>query len=161
MASLNRVTLIGNVGKDPELKLTQGGTPYYRFSLATSKKVKDQTTGDYTKEVTAWHRLIIWGKRAEVAAKYMPCGKQVYCEGELEYGKYEKAGVTHYTTDINVGDFVLLGKREDGGSSSGGLKADGSYDYGDAGPNKGEDDFDVGDLGPPLDMNDEPLSPGG
>lgn len=158
MGSLNRVELIGNVGKDPELKFTQGGTAYYRFSLATSKKVKDQTTGDYTKEVTAWHRCIIWGKRAEVAAKYMPCGKQVYCEGELEYGKYEKAGVTHYTTDINVRDFVLLGKREDGGSSSsGGLKADGSYDYGDPPDSK---DFEVGDLGPPLDMDDQPLSPG-
>lgn len=160
MASLNRWTGIGNVGKDPELKFTQSGTPYYRFSLATSKKVKDPTTGDYTKEVTAWHRCIIWGKRAEVAAKYMPKGKQVYVEGEIEYGDYTKDGVKHYTTDINVRDFVLLGKREDGGSG-GGIRPDGSYDYGDP-PDTG--DFNVGELGPPLDADwddQTPLSPGG
>jgi single-strand DNA-binding protein len=156
MASLNHVALIGNIGKDPEFRITQGGSAFFKFSLATSESWKDKTTGD-KREETSWHRCIIWGEQAQIANKYLCKGKQVYVEGKLKYGSYEKDGVKHYTTDINVQRFLMLGKKEEGGNS-GGVKADGSYDYGDPNPDTG--DFEAGDLGPPLDMDDQPMSPG-
>ena len=104
MGSLNKVQLIGNIGKDPELRHTQSNTPYCKFSLATTEKIKDK------EDKTSWHNITIWGKQAEVANRYLQKGKQVYLEGRLEYGSYEdRQGVKRYTTEIVVNNFVFLG----------------------------------------------------
>ena len=159
MASLNRVELIGNIGKDPEFKILQGGAAYLRFSLATSEKWKDKTTLD-EKEETEWHRCILWGKQAETANRFFEKGKQVYLSGKLKTRKYEdKDGKTCYSTEVVVREFLLLGRKGDGGSryepnpEEYGKDAQGGYG-----------DFNVGELGPPLDADFDdqtPLSPGG
>ena len=156
MASLNRVDLIGNIGQNPEFKILQSGSAYLRFSLATSEKWKDKTTGD-DQEETEWHRCIIWGKQAEIANRFFEKGKQVHLEGKLRTRKYEKDGQTHYSTEVVVRKFLLLGRKGEGGGRP-------DPDPGDYGRDAqgGYGDFNVGDLGTPLDdgFGDQPLSPG-
>ena len=103
MAGVNKVILLGNLGRDPELSYTPGGMAVCKFSIATSKKKQDGT------EVTSWHRLTAFGKQAEIIAQYVSKGQQLYVEGELSYGQYDKGGVTVYTTDIMVREFTLIG----------------------------------------------------
>ncbi|MDD2366437.1 MAG: single-stranded DNA-binding protein [Desulfuromonadaceae bacterium] len=102
MASLNKVMLIGNLGKDPEVRFTPAGQGVTSFSLATSEKFKDKTSGEWV-ERTEWHKITLWGKLAELAGEYLSKGKTVYIEGRLQTRKYDKDGVTHYSTEI-VGD---------------------------------------------------------
>lgn len=102
MASLNKVMLIGNLGKDPEVRFTASGQAVSGFSLATSEKFKDKTTGEWV-ERTEWHKVTLWGKLAELSGEYLSKGKTVYIEGRLQTRKYEKDGITHYSTEI-VGD---------------------------------------------------------
>lgn len=120
MASLNKVMLIGNLGKDPEVRFTASGQAVTSFSLATSEKFKDKTSGEWV-ERTEWHKVTLWGKLAELAGEYLSKGKTVYIEGRLQTRKYEKDGVTHYTTEI-VGDKMEFlsakGERSTGDSSS-------------------------------------------
>ena len=113
MASLNSVHLIGNAGKDPDTKFTQGGMAITRISLATTDSRKDKD-GNRT-ETTDWHNLVFFGKLAEVAGEYLKKGSQFSVQGRIKYGKYDdKEGVTRYTTDINVDSLQLLGKKEGG-----------------------------------------------
>jgi single-strand DNA-binding protein len=102
MASLNKVMLIGNLGKDPEVRFTASGQGVTSFSLATSEKFKDKTSGEWV-ERTEWHKVTLWGKLAELAGEYLSKGKTVFIEGRLQTRKYDKDGVTHYSTEI-VGD---------------------------------------------------------
>jgi single-strand DNA-binding protein len=112
MASLNKVMLIGNLGKDPELRYTASGQAVASFSLATSEKFKDKTSGEW-QERTEWHKVTMWGKLGELAGEFLAKGKTVFIEGRLQTRKYEKDGVTHYSTEI-VGDKMefLSGKGE-------------------------------------------------
>lgn len=110
---VNRVTLIGNLGNDPDIKYTQGGMAIATLSLATTSSRKDKD-GEYI-ERTEWHRVKLFGRTAEVAGEYLTKGKQVYIEGRIEYGSYEKDGVKHYTTDIIGEDMQMLGGAGDGG----------------------------------------------
>ena len=123
MASVNRVILIGNLGKDPEIRYTQGGEPIANFSLATSEK---WTGKDGQKqERTEWHRVEVFGKTAQIARDYLSKGRPVYIEGSIHYDEWtDKDGNKRNTTKIRVSGpnsrLVLLGSRGDGGGPRGG-----------------------------------------
>lgn len=104
---LNKVQLIGNLGRDPEVIYTASGAAIAKFSIATTEKWKDKNSGE-SKEKTEWHRCVCFGRLAEVIGQYVTKGMTIYVEGKLQYGSYEKDGVTHYTTDINVGEMKML-----------------------------------------------------
>lgn len=113
---VNKVILIGNLGRDPELSYTPSGLAVARFTLATTEGRKNQE-GEWTDE-TEWHRIVIFGKTAETAGQYLSKGSQVYIEGKIHYDSYEKDGVKKYSTSIVCKNMQLLGRREDGGESS-------------------------------------------
>jgi single-strand DNA-binding protein len=116
MGSVNKVILIGNLGKDAETKFIPSGTSVTTFNLATTRKWKDQQSGEW-KEQTDWHRVKYW--RAENVANYLLKGKQVYVEGRLETRSYDdKDGKKVYTTEVVCEHLVLLGNRQDAGSSA-------------------------------------------
>ena len=110
MASLNKVTLIGNLGRDPEVSYTQGGLAVARFSIATSESWKDKATGE-RKEKTEWHRIVVFGKLGEICGEYLFKGKQVYIEGRLQTSSWEKDGITRYSTDIIASEMKMLGPK--------------------------------------------------
>lgn len=115
--SLNKVQLIGNVGKDPELSYSTTGTAYSRFSLATTDRVKDKS-GEWQNK-TEWHNITIFGKTAETFSKLIKKGSKIFIEGKLTNSEYEKDGVKRNSYSILVSDMrdiVLLDKREGGGS---------------------------------------------
>ena len=107
MASVNKVILIGNLGADPELKHTKGGTSVCTLSLATAYKPKDG------EEATEWHRVVVWGKRADSCGRYLSKGRQVYIEGRLQTRKWDQDGVTRYTTEVVAQQVTFLGKKGD------------------------------------------------
>ncbi|MFA6269973.1 MAG: single-stranded DNA-binding protein [Candidatus Paceibacterota bacterium] len=104
---MNRVILIGNLGGDPEVRYTAGGTAVGKFSLATSRKFTGKD--GQKQEKTEWHRIVAWAKLAEICGQYLTKGKKVMIEGRIEYGSYEKDGVKHYTTDIVAENMEMLG----------------------------------------------------
>ena len=119
MASLNKVMLIGNLGKDPEVRFTASGQAVASFSLATSETYKDKT-GEKV-EKTEWHNITLWGKLGEIAGEYLSKGKTVYIEGRLQTRKWQdKSGNDRYTTEI-VGDKMQMlsakGERSGGGDA--------------------------------------------
>lgn len=125
MASLNKVMLIGNLGKDPEVRYTAGGTAVASFSLATSEKFKGKD-GQW-EEKTEWHNITLWARLAEIAGEYLSKGKTVYIEGRLQTRKWtDKEGKDRYTTEI-VGEKMqmLSGKGEGGGNQGGGQRSGG------------------------------------
>ncbi|MGV3709979.1 MAG: single-stranded DNA-binding protein [Gemmatimonas sp.] len=116
--SLNKVTLIGNVGSDPEIRTTSNGGKVASFSLATGRQWNDQS--GQKQEKTEWHRCVIWNNRAstlaDVAERYVKKGEKLYVEGEIEYRQYQdKDGQTRYITEIKVRELILLGGRGGGG----------------------------------------------
>ena len=119
MAGLNKAMLIGNLGRDPEIRYSQQGTAMVNFSVATSEQWNDRNTGE-KQEKTEWHRVVAFGKPAEILEKYLSKGSKVYIEGRLQTRNYEKDGQTHYTTEIVVREFQFLGGRQDnqGGGSN-------------------------------------------
>ncbi len=129
MAGLNKVMLIGNLGRDPEIRYSQQGTAVVNFSIATSEQWNDKTTGE-RQEKTEWHRIVVFGKQAEICGKYLSKGSSIYIEGRLQTRSWEKDGQTHYTTEVVVSNFQFLGGRSDnqggggyqnqGGSAPGG-----------------------------------------
>ena len=110
---INKVILVGNLGNDPEMKYTQGGMAVCSLSLATTSVRKDKDGQQIEK--TEWHRVKLFGRLGEIAGEYLKKGRQVYIEGRLEYGSYEKDGVKHYTTDVVADEMQMLG----GGGSEG------------------------------------------
>ena len=118
MASFNKVILIGNLGKDPELKFLPSGKPVANFSIATSEKWKDKSTGE-TKEQTEWHSIVIFGKLAEICGQYLKKGSSVFVEGRLQTRKWQdKNGQDRYTTEIIANEMKMLGGRGDQSSGS-------------------------------------------
>ncbi len=119
MGSLNKVQIIGNLGRDAELKYTSGGQAVSSFNVATTEK---WTGKDGQKnEKTEWHRCTLWGKTAESLSQYLVKGKQIYAEGKLSTRSWDdKDGNKKYTTEINVQNVVLLGGGGDGASRNGG-----------------------------------------
>ena len=117
--SLNKVMLIGNLGKDPELKYTPGGMAVAKFSLATSSRSKDKSSGDWV-DHTEWHNIVVFDKLAGIAGEYLKKGGKVYIEGRLQTRSWEDQATKQkkYMTEIVAHDLVLLGGR-DGGSGGG------------------------------------------
>ena len=149
MASLNKVMLIGNLGKDPELKYTPSGQAVATFSLATTRKWKDKEGGD--KEDTQWHNIKVWGRSAEVANQYLKKGRSIYVEGRIETRQYDdKDGQRKYFTEIVCDQFLMLGsKRDDSGGGGGNYEeaVSGSAGRGFApGPSGGKPPGDEDDL---------------
>jgi single-strand DNA-binding protein len=106
----NTVSLIGNLGADPEVKVFDSGKKKARLSLATSDSYKN-ASGEKVED-TQWHTLVAWGKTADIAEKYLHKGSELAVEGKLTYRSYEdKSGETKYITEINVNEFVMLGKK--------------------------------------------------
>lgn len=113
MASVNKVILIGNLGRDPEVRYMTSGAAVCNFSIATSRRWKDKQ-GELQEE-TEWHNIVCYERTAENAEKYLSKGSPVYIEGRLKTRKWEdKEGVTKYTTEVIVEQMQFLGKREDG-----------------------------------------------
>ncbi len=106
---VNKVILVGNLGADPEVKHTSGGTVVTTLKLATSESWTDKATGE-KKERTEWHRVKLWGKLGEIAGEYLRKGRQVYIEGSLRTEKYTgQDGIERYTTDIIASEMQMLG----------------------------------------------------
>jgi single-strand DNA-binding protein len=113
MAGINKVILIGNLGKDPELRYTPGGQAVASFSLATSEKWRDKD--GVMQDKTEWHNIVVWGRQAEVAKEYLAKGKQVYIEGRIQTRSWEdKEGNKRYTTEIVGQRMQFLGTRDSG-----------------------------------------------
>ncbi|HPE73938.1 MAG TPA: single-stranded DNA-binding protein, partial [Candidatus Competibacter sp.] len=108
MASVNRVILIGNLGKDPEIRYTPDGMPIAVASLATTDTWKDKATGE-KKENTEWHRLVFFNKLAEIVGQYLKKGSQIYASGSLRTRKWtDQTGIERYTTEIVVNEMQML-----------------------------------------------------
>ena len=121
MASLNKVMIIGNLGRDPEVSYTAGGLAITRLNIATTDVRNDRNTGERT-ERTEWHRITLFGKQAENAGRYLAKGRQVYVEGRLQTSSYEKDGITRYSTDIIANAIQFLGAKGEGaGAPAGGF----------------------------------------
>jgi len=119
---INKVILVGNLGQDPEVRYTPGGAAITTISIATSESWKDKNTGQ-TQEKTEWHRVVFFGKLAEIAGEYLHKGSQVYVEGKLQTRKWQdKSGQDRYTTEVVVDSFngvmQMLGGRGEGGGQS-------------------------------------------
>jgi len=120
MASVNKVILIGNCGRDPEIRYLPSGQAVANISIATTSRRKDRTSGE-TVEDTQWHRVTFYDRLAEIAGEYVKKGCPIYVEGRLKYGKYtDQAGVEKNTVDIIATEMQLLGGREGMGGPSGG-----------------------------------------
>jgi single-strand DNA-binding protein len=110
MAGVNKVILVGNLGKDPEVRHLESGVPVASFSIATSESYNDKTSGE-KKTITEWHNIVLWRGLAEVAEKYLHKGDQVYIEGKLRTRQWEKDGVTRYSTEVVGENMTMLGGR--------------------------------------------------
>jgi single-strand DNA-binding protein len=114
--SLNRVQLIGNLGKDPEIKYTPSGTPVAKITLATNERFKDKS--DEWQDRTEWHNVVLWQRLAEIAGEYLKKGGKVYIEGRLQTRSWDDktSGQKKYMTEVVASDLILLGGRGEGGS---------------------------------------------
>jgi len=112
MASVNKVIIVGNLGRDPEVRYTPNGDSITNVTIATTDTWKDKATGE-KKEATEWHRVVFFGKLAEIAGQYLKKGRQVYVEGALRTRKWtDKEGQERYTTEIVANEMKMLGSRE-------------------------------------------------
>ena len=116
---INKVILVGNLGQDPEIRYTADGRPIANFSIATSESWKDKNSGE-KREKTEWHRVVVFGKLAEICGEYLSKGRQVYIEGRLRTRKWQgQDGQDKYTTEVVIdgfnGTMQMLGSRDSGG----------------------------------------------
>jgi single-strand DNA-binding protein len=107
---INKVILVGNLGRDPEVSYTPSGMAVAKFSIATSNKWKDKNSGEM-QERTEWHRITAFGRLGEICGEYLSKGSQVYIEGRLQTSSWEKDGITRYSTDIIANEMKMLGPR--------------------------------------------------
>ena len=119
--SVNKVILIGNLGRDPEVRSVSSGAKVANVSIATTRNWKDKSSGE-KREETEWHRVVFYDKLAEIVGQYLKKGAQVYVEGRLHYGEYEKDGVKRYSCDIVADEMRMLGSAG-GGANSGSAPA--------------------------------------
>jgi len=135
MASVNKVILIGNLGRDPEVRYNPSGGAWCTVGIATTRNWKNKETGERQEE-TEWHRVVFNDRLAEIAGEYLKKGRPVYVEGRLKTRKWtDKDGVEKYTTEIYADQMQLLGSREDGGGG-GGARGEDQGGYG--GPDGGQ-----------------------
>lgn len=148
---LNKVMLIGNLGRDPEVRSTPSGQPVASFSLATNRRWKDRDGN--RQEQTEWHNIVVWGRQAEIAGQYLSKGRQIYVEGRLQTRSWDdkQTGEKKYRTEIVCDNFQMLGGRGDssfqgGGGGGGGYGGGGGGGYGggsEPAPDSGPDDDDI------------------
>jgi single-strand DNA-binding protein len=120
MASVNKVIIVGNLGRDPEIRYMPSGDAIANIAVATSYRSKDRNTGEQ-KELTEWHRISFFGRLAEIVGQYLKKGSSVYVEGRLQTRKYtDKDGIEKYATDIIAENMQMLGGRGDSGGGMGG-----------------------------------------
>jgi len=110
--SVNKVIILGTVGKDPEVKYMPNGTAVTQLSLATNRKVKNQESGNW-EDTTEWHRVVFFDKKAEAIGQYIKKGRQLFVEGRMQTRKWEKDGVERYTTEIIAYEFSFVGNKSD------------------------------------------------
>jgi single-strand DNA-binding protein len=114
MASVNKVIILGNLGRDPEVRFSADGAAVCNIAIATSSSWKDKNSGE-KREETEWHKVVFYGRLAEIAGEYLKKGKPVYVEGRLKTRKWQnKEGVDQYTTEVIADSMQLLGGREEG-----------------------------------------------
>lgn len=148
MAGVNKAILVGNLGRDPELRYTQNGQAVVNFTLATSENWTDKS-GERV-ERTEWHRIVVWGKTGEMCAQYLSKGRTVYVEGRIQTREWEdKDGNKRYTTEINAQTVNFIGPRTGGGGGEPGAGDSGGGSRG-GGPSGGGSE-PAGDSGPPMD----------
>ena len=140
MASVNKVIIVGNLGRDPEMRTFPSGDQVANVTIATTDKWKDRQTGEM-KEATEWHRVVFNGRLAEIAGQYLRKGSQVYVEGSLRTRKWtDQNGVEKYSTEIRADQMQMLGSRQGmGGGGQGGGQQGGGYDDGYGGDHGGND----------------------
>jgi single-strand DNA-binding protein len=139
---INKVILVGNLGQDPEIRYTADGRPIANFSIATSESWKDKNSGE-KREKTEWHRVVVFGKLAEICGEYLSKGRQVYIEGKLQTRKWQgQDGQDRYTTEVVIDGFTgtmqMLGTRDGGGG--GGARPAGGGGRGSSGGGGGYED---------------------
>jgi single-strand DNA-binding protein len=150
MGSVNKVILVGNLGRDAELRYTPGGAAVATLNLATTEVFKDRE--GQKKEDTQWHRVILWGKTAETLQDYLTKGKQIYVEGKLQTRKWkDKDGNEKYTTEVKGDRVVLL---SGGGRGDGAGRGEGS---GRSTPAAAADDFSHGEPGGSVELTDDDI----
>lgn len=115
MAGVNKVIILGNLGREPELKYTPSGTPVCRIAVATTRTWKDKQGAK--QEETEWHRVSVWGKSAEHCNNYLAKGRQVYVEGRIKTSSYEQDGVKKWSTEIVADTVQFIGAKQSGASS--------------------------------------------
>lgn len=145
---VNKVILVGNLGQDPEVRYMPNGGAVANITLATSESWRDKQTGE-TKEKTEWHRVVLFGKLAEVAGEYLRKGSQVYIEGALQTRKWtDQAGVEKYTTEVvvNVGGTMQMlgGRAQGGGAPAGGAQGGSNNGWGQPQQPQGGNQFSGG-----------------
>jgi len=132
MASVNKVILVGNLGRDPEVRYSPEGTAVCNVSIATTSQWKDRNSGE-RREETEWHRVVMYNRLAEIAGEYLKKGRPVYIEGRLRTRKWtDKDNIERFTTEIIADQMQMLGSREGSGGGNSGGGMDGGY--GDAAP---------------------------
>lgn len=142
-SSVNKAIILGNLGRDPEVRYTSGGQAVANFSVATSEQWTDKATGNKN-EKTEWHKIVVWGKVAELCGQYLAKGRKVYVEGRLQTREWtDKEGKKNYTTEVVANQVVFLGSKDDA-------------NRGPRAPSASGDDF-----GPPPPGFDEPSGGGG
>ncbi len=144
---INKVILIGNLGADPEVRFTPSGQAVANFRIATSESWNDKTSGQ-KQERTEWHRIVVWGKLAELCGEYLKKGRQCYVEGRLQTREWtDKEGKKNYTTEVVANTVQFLGGGAGGGARGGGAEGGGTRGPGDQGNGGGAPPDDMG--GPP------------
>jgi len=153
MGSVNKVILVGNLGRDAELRYTPGGAAVSTLNLATTEVFKDRE--GQKKEDTQWHRIILWGKTAETLQDYLVKGKQIYVEGKLQTRKWkDKDGNDKYTTEVRGDRVVLL---SGGGGAGGGSRGEGTRSEGGGARNTSSDEFSQGEPGGSVELTDDDI----
>ncbi len=139
MAALNKAMLIGNLGRDPKVTYTQDGKTIASFSIATTDRWKDKTTGE-NREKVEWHRIVAFGRLGEICEKYLAKGSQIYIEGRLRTTAWENDGITRYTTQVDASVMQMLGSRN--GNNPKGPSKDGQATASTVDANSEPDFFD-------------------
>jgi single-strand DNA-binding protein len=155
--SVNKVILVGNLGKDPEVKFTPQGTAVAKITVATASSYKDKQSGEW-KETTEWHNVVLWQRTAEIAGEYLKKGSKVYIEGRLQTRSWDDktSGQKKYMTEVVANELVLLGGRGEGGGEGGGRgrgQSSGADSYDQSGP----DAFDSQPAGRGTEITDDDI----
>src|SRR4051794_8704159 len=154
--SVNKVTLLGNLGKDPEVKFTPQGTAVAKLALATNERYKDKE-GQW-QDRTEWHNVVLWQRTAEIAGEYLKKGSKVYIEGRLQTRSWDDktSGQKKYMTEVVANELVLLGGRGEGGGEGGG-RGRGASSGGDSYDQSGPDAFDSQPAGRGTEITDDDI----